>query len=349
MRDSKRAEEIREFVLKNVEVHPRDIVAIAAKEFDVTPMSVHRHINTLVKSNKIHKFGKTNNVTYVLVSSFNKDLTYKLSPELSESEIWVKEFNPLEKEIPQNVYDICRYGVTEMTNNAIDHSGGSSVKIVLQKKGEVLEFKVFDDGIGIFRKISEAIGVSDIREAVLHLTKGKFTTDPKRHSGEGIFFSSRVFDSFAISANGFFYLRNNTEDDWYLEKSRDQREKGTLFVMKISLSSKRDSTEVFKQYEDPETKAFSKTHILVDLSRSNEESFISRSQAKRILMGIEKFKHIILDFKDVRSVGQAFVDEVFRVFKSNHPDVKIDTMNTNPEIDFMITRGLATAQMNQPS
>jgi len=36
------------------------------------------------------------------------------------------------------------------------------------------------------------------------LAKGKLTTDPKRHSGEGIFFSSRMFDEFDILSGGVF-------------------------------------------------------------------------------------------------------------------------------------------------
>jgi len=51
------------------------------------------------------------------------------------------------------------------------------------------------------------------------------------------------------------------------------------------------------------------------VKRDLNEPHVSRSQAKRLLMGLEKFNTIILDFKGVVSVGQAFVDQVFRVSK----------------------------------
>jgi len=55
-----------------------------------------------------------------------------------------------------------------------------------------------------------------------------------------------------------------------------------------------------------------------------QEQLISRSQAKRILRGLEKhFKVITLDFTGVTLVGQGFVDEVFRVYKNQHPKMAL--------------------------
>ncbi len=66
--------------------------------------------------------------------------------------------------------------------------------------------------------------------------------------------------------------------------------------------------------------------------------FIPRSQARRIVSGLEKFKKIILDFKDVDTVGQAFADEVFRVWKRSHSNINIEHQNANENIKFMIKR-----------
>jgi GGDEF domain-containing protein len=118
--------------------------------------------------------------------------------------------------------------------------------------------------------------------------------------------------------------------------------------MEIDIHSTRRLQDVFMKYSDPETFVFDRTHILVDLSRSNEERFISRSQAKRVLTNLDKFKHIILDFKGVHTVGQAFVDEVFRVYKNQHPDITIDVTNASDDIQFMINRGIATAKDGTP-
>jgi hypothetical protein len=55
----------------------------------------------------------------------------------------------------------------------------------------------------------------------------------------------------------------------------------------------------------------------------------------------EKFKTIMLDFKGVSSMGQAFVDEVFRVFHNEYPDITIHYVNANEEVVLMIKRGLS--------
>ena len=69
--------------------------------------------------------------------------------------------------------------------------------------------------------------------------------------------------------------------------------------------------------------------------------FISRSQAKRILLNLDSFKKIILDFKGVETVGQGFADEVFRVFQNQHPEIEIIPQNMHENVEFMVKRAKA--------
>jgi hypothetical protein len=85
---------------------------------------------------------------------------------------------------------------------------------------------------------------------------------------------------------------------------------------------------------------FDKTHFVVQLSMLGDERYVSRSQARRLVMGLEKFKHVVLDFKGISTVGQGFVDEVFRVFQSKYPKIKIEYTNANDNVRFMIERSL---------
>ncbi len=338
------ANQIKEFILNNVEAHPKDIVNLAMKEFNVTRTTVHRHLTYLITSNKIEKSGTTNTSQYYLKSSFNKRVTYPITPELSESEIWLEEFNSQALKLKPNIQEICYYGFTEMVNNAKDHSEGNIVDITSKIENDVLLFNIADNGVGIFKKIKEAFNLPDERESILQLSKGKLTTAKEYHSGEGIFFTSRAFDSFSIMANGLFYMRDNSQQDWFIEERKNVDNIATAVRLKINLKSDRILRNVFEEFQNPETLAFDRTHILVKLSLSKEDYFVSRSQAKRILTGIEKFNHVTLDFKDIKSVGQAFVDEVFRVFKNRFPDITIDTINANENIKFMIKRGIETAK-----
>ena len=69
---------------------------------------------------------------------------------------------------------------------------------------------------------------------------------------------------------------------------------------------------------------------------------ISRSQARRVLNRLEKFRKVILDFDKVPTVGQAFADEIFRVFKEKYPEVEIIPENMNEAVEFMVERAQRT-------
>lgn len=338
-----RPEKIKEFLLANIPDHPRDIVPLTARQFKVTPTTVHRHLNKLLKQGEVIKTGRTRGVAYYLNSSLQKELVFAIKPGLAEHQIWMDYFHDAFSILPENVYSICNYGFGEMFNNAIDHSQGTRISVTSKIKGDLVEIRIFDDGIGIFKKVKDALGLENERASILELTKGKFTTDPDNHTGEGIFFTSRAVDKFAIVSSDLGYGKDNLEDDWFIE-THDERVKGTVGSLKISITSNRKLADVFRQYETLDENEgigqFDKTHIIVKLSKLDQDHYVSRSQAKRILMGLEKFNHIVMNFRDIKTVGQGFVDEVFRIFQRKHPKTKIEYTNANEDVRFMIERGL---------
>jgi len=340
------AEEIRSYLLAKIPVHPKNIVAKAAKAFACSRTTVHRHLNRLLRDGKIIKSGTTRQATYFLKTEKNKKILVPLGPGIEEDKIWRENFLADFETLPKNIRDICEYGFLEMLNNAIDHSEGTGVVIKTNWAENTITIALRDDGIGVFRKIRNTLKLEDERESVLHLSKGKFTTDPDNHTGEGIFFTSRAFDIFHIISRGVSYIRTNRtnwDEDWFVETTKDKNVPGTGLVMVINLDSGRTLQEVFAEFtvEDLEgMPRFAKTHIAVKLSKLGDERYVSRSQARRICLGLEKFKHVVLDFKDVSTVGQGFVDEVFRVFQSRHPKIKITCTNANDNVRFMIERSL---------
>ena len=104
--------------------------------------------------------------------------------------------------------------------------------------------------------------------------------------------------------------------------------------------TERTTKEIFDEYTSDDF-VFNKTKITVHLAKDYlGHDFVSRSLAKRILMNVEKFKIIVLDFENVDNIGQGFADEVFRVFKNKNPDITIVPVNMNEEIEFMINRAM---------
>ena len=104
--------------------------------------------------------------------------------------------------------------------------------------------------------------------------------------------------------------------------------------------TERTTKEIFDEYTSDDF-VFNKTKITVHLAKDYlGHDFVSRSLAKRILMNVEKFKVIVLDFENIDNIGQGFADEVFRVFKNKNPDITIVSVNMNEEIEFMINRAM---------
>ncbi|BBB90005.1 MAG TPA: hypothetical protein PKA28_07435 [Methylomusa anaerophila] len=126
-----------------------------------------------------------------------------------------------------------------------------------------------------------ALGLEDLKHAILELAKGKLTTDPAKHSGEGIFFTSRIFDNFYIRSGGLTFLSgSNNGPDYLLET--DEPRKGTWVMMWIYKDSDIVTSKVFDEFtaNDDDSYGFTKTHIPVRLVEHEESSLVSRSQAK---------------------------------------------------------------------
>lgn len=333
----KRGESIRRFILENIEKHPSDIARITAEKFDISRQAVNRHLTLLTKQKAIVAEGATNQRIYKLHPEAIWDKTYYLNDNLAEDAVWRKDIEPLVNDLPDNVNDILHYGFTEMLNNVIDHSSSDYARISLERTALETEIRIFDNGVGIFRKIKDALNLEDERHAVLELAKGKLTTDPKNHTGEGIFFSSRVFDNFAIlSGDVYFTHEFHQIEDWILESGSE--EKGTAVLMKLNNNSARTTTNVFVQYTTDDDFQFSKTVVPVKLAQYGDELLVSRSQAKRLLTRVDKFKVVIFDFDGVDNIGQAFADEIFRVFRNNHPGIELCAIKINDDVSKMIAR-----------
>ena len=332
-----RGEDVRRFILNNVEKHPADVSKITAVHFGITRQAVNKHLQRLTAEHALAETGQTRNRSYKLspLSEWNRQ--YRISSELAEDLVWTKDVRPVLGQLPGNVMDIWHYGFTEMFNNAIDHAGGSEIHIRIRKTAINTEMVLFDDGVGIFKKIQAALNLLDERHAILELSKGKLTTDPKRHTGEGIFFTSRMFDSFDILSGGVHFTHEfGKEEDWILE--REKFETGTGVWMELNNHTARTTKKIFDQYSSGDDYGFNKTVVPVKLAQYGDDKLISRSKEKRVLSRIELFKIVIFDFDGVEIIGQAFADEIFRVFARAHPDIQLHTIKTNSAVKKIIER-----------
>lgn len=225
------------------------------------------------------------------------------------------------------------YVASEMLNNALDHSGGRKVEVEIVVKADHVEIVIEDDGIGAFERIRLSRGLSNHVEAAAELTKGKVTSMPERHTGEGIFFSARVSERFELHANGHALIVDSLKDDVAI--LAEPLRMGTTVRARIGRPPPRTLKEVFDAFTvDFE---FVRTRTVVKLFGLGSE-FLSRSEAKRLLLGLERFHEVELDFRGVPGVGQAFADEVFRVWARAHSEVLLEPTGMNEDVAFFVER-----------
>jgi len=338
-----RGKKIQQQILRDIKYHPKDIASHISEIFQISRQATHKHLKKLVNEGWLDSSGSTRSKVYKLGYRRDHGVSIPLDKSISEHEVYDIEFYSIIEGLPKNVEDIIFYGFTEMVNNAIDHSEGSKCSIYIERNKEEISITISDDGEGIFKRIKRLKNLSDEKQAILELYKGKLTTDPANHSGQGIFFTSKMFDRFAIISKGLTFHHNYEKTlDIILDNDGGLGNEGTSIFMKISTTSTRTDSEIFDQYSgnDEEDYAFNKTVIPVKMARINKENLVSRSQAKRLLARVEKFKYVLFDFHDVDTIGQAFADEIFRVYHLRHPNINITAINTVHNVQKMIDRAI---------
>ena len=322
-------------ILRIIDSGEQHVTKTAASELGLSRQTIASRLGRMVDSHVIKAEGSGRGRRYELLPLFDVRKQYGLDG-LDEGYLWTGDIAPLLFDLPSTVIDIWQYGVTEMVNNAIDHSEGQQVTVHVRRNALRTTVRVRDDGEGIFHRIQRLMGLYDPRESILELAKGKLTTDPARHSGEGVFFASRMFDRFYIHSRNLLFTHDDASADRLIDGSADMS--GTTVFMMLANDSTRKIKSVFDEFAAPEEYTFAKTIVPVRLAQHEGEKLISRSQAKRLTLRFERFKTVVLDFAGVEEIGQAFADEVFRVFQSSHPDIEMTPINMTEGVRNMVTR-----------
>ncbi|MCR5089130.1 MAG: DUF4325 domain-containing protein [Oscillospiraceae bacterium] len=325
---AERAEQLKLYLLEKIAQKQTSIVRKTAETFDVTLATVYRYLDRLEREGIIQKLKRDQ---YILITKTEHFLLDRSSPIFSsEDAIYGQYVRPYLTPFKTNVRGIWDYLCGEIINNVIDHSQAEHLEITISQDYLNTCVQIADDGVGIFEKIRAYLGLPELEDAVGELFKGKLTTDSARHSGEGIFFSSRLADEFVIFSSGLIFTHKRFENDKLLN---ELPAKGTVVRMTLSNFSKKEAKDVFAQYADTDS-GFSKTQI--PLRQYFESSPVSRSQAKRLCSRLDRFREVTLDFTGLDWIGQGFAHQLFVVFQSEHPDIRLLPVGMSEDVAKMV-------------
>lgn len=316
------------YILEKIAAGEKSVSGVVAEALSISTNTVHTYLKELLAGGIIEKKKRGE---YVLVTN-QYTYTFKRSCGDLNNDTFVYDMclsNQIEH-LSDNIKHIWMYALSEMVNNVIDHSNAENMQIVIAQNYLETRVIISDDGVGIFEKIKNHFSLPNIDEAICELFKGKLTTDETNHSGEGIFFTSRMMDSFMIKSDGKTFTTTKYENDDIL--NIDEFTTGTRVFMSLSNYTNRSARDVFDLYSDVD---YGFTTTRIPLKNIFDSAPVSRSQAKRICNRLEKFKEVILDFDGIGWMGQGFAHQIFVVYKNSHPNVNITPINMNDSVGNM--------------
>lgn len=266
---------------------------------------------------------------------------------LHEDLPWARDFAPFFA-LPPEVARMAQHAFTELLNNAIDHSGGTQVTVSMRQTAAHLQLLVSDDGCGVFQRIESAFSIGDPTLAMVELAKGKLTTQPERHTGRGLYFTSRLADMFDLHANETaFQYRGWDRRSWHAGKPLSRQ--GTSIYMAIALDTPRTLDAVLRAHSlDGAGYGFDRTVVPLQLLAGPSSGLESRAQAKRVASRLQSFRRAEVDFSGIADVGHGFVDELFRVFMREQPQLELVPVGMAPRVAAMVDSVRAQPACAQP-
>ncbi len=257
---------------------------------------------------------------------------------LQEDLPWKRDFAPY-FEVPPAVRRMAQHAFTELLNNAVDHSGGQRVTVSMRQTPLQLQLLVSDDGCGVFERVGQDFAIEDPQLAMLELSKGKLSSNPKRHRGHGLFFTSRLGDVFDIHANAAAFQCRSWDARSWLATRPVNRQGSTVYVA-INLDTVRTLDAVLRAHSgDAQSYSFDRTRVplhLLGLANGDGMALASRADARRVTARLAQFSCAEIDFAGITDIGQGFADELFRVFREQHPALELVPVGMAPQVAAMV-------------
>jgi anti-sigma regulatory factor (Ser/Thr protein kinase) len=313
--------------------HPADLATMLASRHAVTRGTMNKALKRLVEAGWLTKQG-VRRATYQ--PGVQREVTNDYALDgLDEHSPWMRDILPV-LSLGAPVAKLAQHIFGELLNNAIDHSGGTAVTVSVRQTPTHLHLLITDNGLGIFTQLAAKAGLPDAQRAALELAKGRLTTLPECHGGRGIFFVARMVDAMNLQSNGqALQWRRHAESVQF--RAHPLNHTGTTVFCSIRLDTDVRPTDAYSAFGSEDAPLdFSRTQVPMRLLTDGGLSLDSRAQARWVVSRLELFATAELDFEGVEDIGPSFIDEVFRVWHSAHPDVRLEPVKASERVSRML-------------
>jgi len=323
------------WITEAVLAHPQDLPQHLCERLSISRSYARTLLTKLVEAQWLQRDGVSRKAVYRPGALRQVVRRYPLAG-LQEDLPWAQDFAG-RFDVKANVARMAQHVFTELLNNAIDHSGGTSVTVSMRQTPTQLQLLVSDDGRGVFDAVAERFQITDPTTAMLELAKGKLTSQPDSHTGRGLFFSAKLADIFDLHANDAAFQQREWQRDQWWQRSRPACRTGTSVYVAICVDSERSLDNVLRRYSlDGAGYGFERTVVPLKLITQEQNGLESRAQARRVASRLAQFRRVELDFDGLADVGHGFTDELFRVFGRQHPQLELVPVNMAPRVAAMI-------------
>ena len=319
--------------------HPHDLAAAVAARTGRSRATAQRLLRRLVEAQWLERAGSRRRPEYRPGALRQVVRRYALAG-LVEDRPWAQDFAPA-LALPEGVARMLRHALSELLNNAIEHSGGTGVTVSMRRTPLQAQLLVADDGRGAFDAIRAACAIDDPAQAMFELAKGRLTSQPASHGGRGLYHIAALADVFDLHANGHGWRRTAgaAADPPRWQPVRTLARPGTTVFVAIALDTGRTLDTALRVGSTAGCRG-EVDHARLPLRLLAGDGVLeSRALARRLAWRLEGFAAATLDYAGIDDVGPAFADEIGRVLPQRLPGVQWHQANATPAVAAQLAVG----------
>lgn len=322
--------------------HPLDLADALAARSGRSRAAAQRLLGRLVEAQWLERSGSRRRPLYRPGALRQVVRRYALAG-LEEDRPWAQDFAAA-LALPADVARMLRHALSELLNNAIEHSGGRTVTVSMRRSALQAQLLVADDGRGAFDTIRAACAIDDPAQAMFEIAKGRLTTRPAGHGGRGLYHTAALADVFDLHANGRGWRRIAAEADadgcsarW--QPVRTPSGAGTTVYVAVALDTARTLDQALRTGSREGCRGWI-DHARLPLRLLAEDGVLeSRALARRVGWRLEHCAAATLDYAGITDVGPAFADEIGRVLPQRLPGLQWQRVNATPAVAAQLAIG----------
>jgi len=324
--------------------HPLDLTEALAARTGSSRAAAQRLLGRLVDAQWLERSGSRRRPAYRPGALRQVVRRYALAG-LEEDRPWAQDYAAV-LALPEGVARMLRHALSELLNNAIEHSGGSTVTVSMRRSALQAQLLVADDGRGAFDTIRAACAIDDPAQAMFEIAKGRLTTRPEGHGGRGLHHTAALADVFDLHANGRGWRRVAGGADvdadgagarW--QPVRTPGGPGTLVYVAVELDTARTLDLALRTGSGEGCRGWIDHARLPLRLLAGDGVLESRALARRVASRLEGYAAATLDYAGITDVGPAFADEIGRVLPRRLPGVQWRRVNASAAVAAQLAIG----------